>query len=228
MPDSALFLQLRRSAETVGLRGGHLVPLRYGSAAGELAVCLRSVGLVDREDLRVLTVSGEPEAIDRLTAGSMNGGLATGEAATVDRAHWGRLDRSRALVALPATSAPALREELLRLRIADQASVEESELQAIGVIGPATADLLTELGVYRALAGANGRGRIAIGPAADAAAWMLLDASSALALVEPEQAVELWNAMSIAGRRFGLGYVGAEAAERFEAVRLQSGDRLGH
>ena len=40
---SALFTSLRPSAESVGLRGGRLVPLRYGSVTAELALSMRSV-----------------------------------------------------------------------------------------------------------------------------------------------------------------------------------------
>lgn len=224
---SPLASQLRRSAESIGLRGGHLVPLRYGSAAGELAVCLRSVGLVDREDLRVLEISAASEALNRLTAGRVAGGLASGEATTVADSYWGRLAPDRALVALPAASVPLLCEELLRVPEADEAAVEETDLQAIGVIGPATAGLLTDLDAHGALAGVNGRGRIATGIAVGAVVWMLLDDVSALALVGPEDAVQLWNSLTEAGRQFDLGYVGAEAAERFEAIRFRAGEPAG-
>lgn len=220
---SPLASQLRRSAESIGLRGGHLVPLRYGSAAGELAVCMCSVGLVDREDLRVLQVSAAPEALDRLTAERVAGGLGSGEAVTVADSYWGRLSPDRALVVLPATSVPLLCEELLRVPEADEAAVEETGLQAIGLVGPATAGLLTDLGAYGALTGINGRGRIAAGTVV----WMLLDDASALALVGPEEAVSLWNSLTEIGRRFDLGYVGAEAAERFEAIRCRTGEPVG-
>lgn len=221
---SPLALQLGRSAESIGLRGGHLVPLRYGSAAGELAVCLRSVGLVDREDLRVLEVSASPSALDLLTDELAGGGLASGEATTVANSYWGRLTPGRLLVALPAASEPVLCEELLRIPEVEEPTVEEIELQAIGVIGPATAGLLTELGASGALAGVNGHGRIAAGVAAGVVVWMILDDASALALVGPEDAVQLWNSLTEAGRRFDLGYVGAEAAERFEAIRRRAGE----
>jgi glycine cleavage system aminomethyltransferase T len=217
---SPLASQLRRSAESIGLRGGHLVPLHYGSAAGELAVCLRSVGLVDREDLRVLELAAAPEVLDRLTAEWVAGGLAPGEATTAADSHWGRLAADRALVALPAASVPSLCEELLRVPEAGEVAVEETELQAIGVVGPATAGLLTDLGAYGSLVGVNGRGRVAAGTVV----WMLLDDASALALVRPEEAVPLWNSLTELGRRFDLGYVGAEAAERFAAIRCRAGE----
>jgi hypothetical protein len=225
---SALSDRLRRSAESVGLRGGHLVPLRYGSAAGELALCVRAVGLVDREDLRVLAITTDPNGLDRLTAESIDGGLAVGEAATVGRSHWGRLAPDRALVVLPALTVPLLCEQLLRRPGALEASVEQTALQAISVIGPETPGVLSDLGASGAPVAANGRGAVATSPVAGGVAWLLLDNSSALALVEPEDAVRAWTAISEAGSRYGLGYVGAEAAERFETIRCPTGDRAGH
>lgn len=228
MPEvSPLASQLRRSAESVGVRGGHVVPLRYGSAAGELAVCVRSVGLVDREDLRVIAISAAPQALDHLTSERIAGGLASGEAMTVAGAFWGRLGPDRALVVLPAASVPLFCEELLRLPEVGEATVEETDLQAIGLIGPATAGLLTDLGAYGMLAAVNGRGRIAAGRGVGTVVWMLLNDASALALVGPEEAVPLWNSLTEIGRRFDLGYVGAEAAERFEAIRCRAGEPAG-
>jgi hypothetical protein len=225
--ESALASRLRRSAESVGLRGGHLVPLHYGSAAGELALCMRSVGLVDREDLRVLMVSARPEELDRLTADVLDGILRPGETASVGEEHWGRLGPDQAIVAVPANSTSLLCEELLRVLGTEEATIEATDLQAIGVIGPATAGLLTDLGAYGALAGVNGRGRIA-GAAAGGIIWMLLDDASALALVGAEDALAAWNSLTEAGRRFDIGYVGAEAAERFEAIRCRTGESVRH
>jgi hypothetical protein len=224
---STLAAQLQRSAESLGLRGGRLVPLRYGSAAGELAVCMRAVGLVDREDLEVLTVTTHPNALDRLTDELVDGGLAVGEAATVGPAHWGRLGPDRALIVAPAPSVPGLCEQLLRQSWAEDATIEASALQAIGLIGPATAGLLTDLGGPPALAGSDGRGTVATS-SLGTITWLQLGDASALALVDPEDAVKAWQTMSIAGRRFGLGYVGAEAAERFETIRCQPRDRARH
>jgi hypothetical protein len=224
--DSALGTRLRRSAESVGRRGGQLIPLHYGSAAGELALCTRSVGLVDREDLSSLLVSAQPEVLDRLTADLLDDALRPGETSTVGDEHWGRLGSDQAIVTLPANRTSALCEELLRVLGTEEATIESTDLLAIGVIGPETTGLLISLGAYGALAGVNGKGRIA--GTADGLLWMLLDESTALALVEPADAVAAWGSLSEAGRSFGIGYVGAEAAERFAAIRCRSGEPARH
>ncbi len=210
------------------MRGGHLVPLHYGSAAGELAICMRSVGLVDREDLRVLMVSASPQKLDRLTADLLDATLDLGETEAIGEGHWGRIGAGQVVVAISASSVSSLCEALLRVPGAEEVTIDATELQAIGVVGPATTGLLTDLGIYGALAGVNGRGRIAHTAAAGGALWMLLDQASALALVEPAEALAAWSSLSEAGRRFGVGCVGAEAAERFEAVRRRVGDPAWH
>src|SRR5689334_16858113 len=126
---SALSEKLRRSAETVGLRGGRLVPLHYGSAAGELALCLRGVGMVDRGDLRVLTVSTHPNALDRLMEQTIDGGLAIGEAESVGHTHWARTAADRAIAVLPSSTVSALCEQILRQPGTVEAAVEETALQ---------------------------------------------------------------------------------------------------
>jgi len=56
------------SLDSVARRAGAItngfdVPAHYGSPAGELAVCLRAVGLGDRSDLGKLLLDGGPSAI---------------------------------------------------------------------------------------------------------------------------------------------------------------------
>ncbi len=228
--ESALFPRLRQLAECVGVRHGRELPLRYGAAAGELAACMRSVGLVDREDLCALRIEAESTAIDRVTSHRFAAELRPGQALTsADRSHWGRTAAEEAILVSPAGRGPALLGQLREELAAHTPRVEQSPLVAIGVIGPATTSLLADLGVYGALAARNGAGAIATTALAGGATstWMLFDDSWALALVDPAHALATWNEISAAGRRFGLCYVGAEAAERAEIVRRRSGD-LAH
>jgi len=223
--DTALSAKLRRSATSVGVRGSALVPLSYGSVAGELAICMRTVGLVDREDLRALTVEADPTALDRALGRRFAAGLAPGEASVADEL-WGRIDAREAVAIVSVDRLPALLEEL-RAELGPAAGgVAVSPLVAIGIVGPATPGLLTDLGVYGALVRNGAGGTIATAALAGSpATWMLLDDSWALVLVEPAHVSRGWDEIGAAGRRFGLGYVGAEAAERFELARRQCGER---
>jgi glycine cleavage system aminomethyltransferase T len=228
--ESALLPRLRQLAECVGVRDGRELPLRYGAVAGELAACLRSVGLVDREDLCALRIEAEGTAIDRVTSHRFAAELRPGQALTAgEGSHWGRTGREEAILVSPAGRGPALLGQLREELAAASPRIEQSPLVALGLLGPATMGLLTDLGVYGALAARNGTGAIATTALADDAmvTWMLFDDARALALVDPAHAAATWDEISAAGRRFGLCYVGVEAAERAEIVRRRSGD-LAH
>lgn len=205
--EGVLLASLRHSAESVGLRDGELVPLRYSPVAGELSACMRSLGLVDREDLRALRIEAREAEIDRITANRFAAPLAPGAAAVDGELRWARVAPEQAIVVARAVSA-LLAHEALRAELgAAGAAVTESPLVAIEVLGPATRSLLADLGEDAELI------------------WMRFDEDRALALVEPARALATWKQLSAAGRRYGLCYVGAEAAERFELVRGRSGAR---
>ncbi len=212
----ALSQMLRRSAASTGTRAGRTVPLHFGSAAGELALCVRSVGLAHREDLSVLAVRGDEPALDLLTAERLGHRLAPGEAATAAGVHWAR----RAARELLAVGSPATLLPLQGLPASGlDVRLEVLDLTAIGLVGPGTQGLLFDLGIYGSVSAAPEElGRIAA-IAGGVGTWLLLDSSFALALVEPSEAVGLWRLLSATGRRFEIGNVGAEAAERFELTR---------
>jgi hypothetical protein len=222
---SPLFTSLRPSAESVGLRGGRLVPLRFGSVAAELALSMRSVGMVDREDLTLSRILGRASTIDALLLDHVACVPSPGEAVSIAGAHLGRTSPGELVVASP-TATPCrpvdeMREDI-RLR---PGAWQLSPLVAIGLLGPATIGLLTDLGAAGALDWSGESGRVAVSWTAGArVTWMALASDRALALVDPESAVAVWRHLSEAGRRFGLGYIGAEAAERLELVRCRAGE----
>jgi len=62
MRNSPLVEQARHAGATTVQRGGVRVAAHYGSPAGELSACVRAVGLGDRSDLGIFTLSGSPTA----------------------------------------------------------------------------------------------------------------------------------------------------------------------
>lgn len=212
--------KLRGAAASVGTRGGRKVPLHYGSAAGELALCARAVGAVDREDLTVWEVRGPAGSIDAITAERFSGGLRRGEAATLDRCHWARIEADQLLVVTPGAGGAKSAASRQPVSGGDPIAVGKARLAPLGIVGPGTTALLADLGADCLLERPAGEGRVATTVlGSSAVVWLLLDDSFALALVDPLASLAAWEAISTAGRRFGLGYVGAEAAERFEASR---------
>jgi hypothetical protein len=222
---SPLFLNLRRSAESVGVRGGRLVPLRYGSVTAEMALSMRSVGLVDREDLAVARVVGRGSTIDALLLDHAACVPVPGEAVSIGGAHFGRTAAGELVITSPAGAGCRPTEEMREdIRILPGAW-QLSPLLAIGLLGPATIGLLTDLDAIGPLAWTGETGRIAITwLGGTRVTWMLLSDDRAFALVDPAAAVSIWRQLGVAGRRFGLGYVGAEATERLELVRCRVGD----
>src|SRR6202046_2287656 len=77
---------LRRAGAAVAARVGGPAAIIFGSAAAELAVCVRTVGLVDRSDLSTLALEAPPaqlSALMRRMAGATvaPGGLVAGGSA---------------------------------------------------------------------------------------------------------------------------------------------------
>lgn len=216
--------ELQRVASRTGVRGGRRVPLSYGSAAGELAVCMRSVGLVDREDLRVTEIQGDPLALDLLTSDALARELRPGEAASRGLAVWGRTGGGTAVVIGPeGTPLSPFPDGSGRSPATAALAIAEDSLVAIGVVGPATATVLAML-VSGAVpvAGRYDSGARMAEIAGAPTSLVAIDGSRALLLVERDRAVAAWNEVRAAGRPFGLGYVGAEAAERFEIARCRA------
>ena len=93
-------------------RDGHTVVAHYGSVAGEIAVCLKSVGLADRSDLGVVELRGDRERLDRaLIAHFGDPPLAVGSGRRIDGIWYLRLDARRTLLVGPhaaLAAAPAI------------------------------------------------------------------------------------------------------------------------
>jgi glycine cleavage system aminomethyltransferase T len=217
----------RRAGAVMIDRNGARVPAHYGSPAGELAVCVRAVGIADRSDLGKLAVTGEPELLADLLLHVAGVSLAaTGAVAHRAGAWWCAAAADRAIVLCE----PARRAHLLdllrataRRRPALRVDDLTTELSAIAVVGRAATRVLAELG---ALGPADdprsvppfGSLRIA---GADVSVLLQSD-ESALLLVPAMHADRVWHAVERAGRPFVMGCVGIEALERFTLVAVSS------
>ena len=79
---------LRQAGAVFATHDGRSVAVNYGSAAGELAVCVTGVGLVDRSALAKLVLQGPPPQLDQLLTRSVGGSVAPGGALSADGAWW--------------------------------------------------------------------------------------------------------------------------------------------
>jgi glycine cleavage system aminomethyltransferase T len=208
---------LRRAGAVVSTREGSPVAVHFGSAAAELAVCVRAVGLVDRSDLRILALEAPPAQLSALMRRLLGATVAPGGLVHGAGSWWCGEAPDRVVVLCDARTAARLASGL-RTVAARHISVSDhsSELAAIGLLGRQTGQVLRALGAY----GESGDPRhvkpFARGSIEGVPAWWVLESDRrALALVSPEDAGQTWLAIERAGRPFGISCVGREAAGRY-------------
>ena len=215
---SSLEVVLRKAGAVFANHEGRSAAIHYGSAAGELAVCVSAVGLVrsirpdDARDRGPPALSSLSSPRAWRAARSLPGG-----ALDADGAWW----CAAAPDTLVVVCRPDVRRRLLeRLRVhaAHQVSLRvlSVEFAAIGLLGRRTPDVLRALGVYGSPGDPRAVAPFGRGSVAGVDAWWLLESDrSALMLVDRERAGEVWRAIEHAGRPFGLSCVGQEAAGRY-------------
>jgi hypothetical protein len=210
--DTSLDTLTRRAGAIVNGRLG--VAAHYGSPAGELAVCVRAVGLVDRSDLVKLAITGRRSSLAQLVRNAAGLSLSPGGWVQGSGAHWCAVSHGM-VIALAEPEGHAVRDTLAATdRMWDAAVADRSaDWAAIGLVGEATLPVLAELGAL-----GDPRAARPFGPAAIAGApvdLLLQSDRRALVLVDRGAAAGVWRAIEVAGRPFGLSYVGAEAQRRF-------------
>lgn len=198
-------------------RDGTPVAINYGSAAGELAVCVRAVGLVDRSDLVKLAIDGPPAQLRDVMMRLTGGALSPGGARLTGGAWWCCSSPDRVIALCEAPVGRRLHEQLRSMHHVGLSAIDRSsELAAIALLGPATARLLRTLGAY----GGSGDPRDV--PPFHAGSvggvevqWLLESERHALALVRRHLGGQLWRTIERSGRHLGLSCVGLEAAGRY-------------
>lgn len=206
------------------MREGQPLAVHFGSAAAELAVCVRAVGLVDRSDLSTLTLEAPPAQLSALMARLAGATVAPGGLVSAGGAWWCGEGVGQVLVVCDRRTAERL-VDALRGDAARHVVVRDrsTELTAIGLLGPGTGKVLAALGAY----GPSGDPRDAAPFAREpvegiATRWLLQSDRRALALVGRAQAGDAWLALERLGRPFGISCVGHEAACRYALMeRLQ-------
>ena len=215
----SLDVALRRAGAVLATRDGRRVAMHFGSAAAELAVCVRAVGLVDRSELSKLVLEAPPAQLSALTRRLGGDAIAPGGVLSAGNAWWCADAPGRVIVLSDPNSGSRLRERLHvdARRFAGMTVRDVSgDLAAIGLLGLRAAPVLRALGVFGKSGDPRdvppfGHGSVAGIPAS----WLLQSDRRALALVPREQAGEAWLAIERVGRAFGISCVGHEAAARY-------------
>ena len=212
---------LRRAGAVFAGHARTTVAVNYGSAAGELAVCVRAVGLVDRSELTKLALEAPSAQLGHLLVRLTGRVVALGGALQTDEGWWCRAAADRVIVLSEPVAGVRLGERLRhQAQVLHHVSITTLDLSdewaAIALIGPGTPDLLRALGAY----GEAGDPRVAAPFGAGTVEgvdvmWLLESDRKALALVTRADAADLWRALEDAGRPFGISCVGHEAARRY-------------
>ena len=203
-------------------RDGHTIVANYGSVPGEIAVCMKSVGLADRSDLGALELRASTSLLDRVLAAQLGDpAVAPGSARRLRSVWYLRLDARRTLLVGPhaaLTSGPALGKG------ADRAELASKDIGAtiamISVVGPRAGRLLAAAGLPDDLAiGAIGR------DPQDPSTIAILRESQrrVLMLVKAAAADAAWSRLLAAGEPLGAAFVGCDALTLLGVAPPESG-----
>jgi glycine cleavage system aminomethyltransferase T len=217
---------LGRAGAVLRTREGRPVAVHFGSAAAELAVCVRTVGLVDRSELSTLALEAPPAQLSALMTRLVGATVAPGGLVGGGSAWWCGEAPDRVMVVCDPRMAARLVDSLHAVAARHVAVRDLSDqLAPIALLGPGTGKVLAALGVYGSSGDPRhakpfGRGSVDGIPVA----WLLQSDRRALALVPREQAGAVWLAIERAGRPSGISCVGHEAACRYALMeRLAPG-----
>ena len=158
--DSPIPRPVSARARVLAERDGHTIVANYGSVPGEIAVCMKSVGLADRSDLGALELRASTSLLDRALAARLGDPpVPPGSARRLRDVWYLRLDSRRTLLVGPHA---ALASGPMIGKGADRADLACKDIGAtiamISVIGPRAGRLLAAAGLPDDLAiGAIGR-----------------------------------------------------------------------
>jgi hypothetical protein len=191
----------------------------YGSVPGELAACVRHVGLVRRSDLTAMRASGDPRSVEAITARLTGLPLAPGGSVHLAGASWCRPDAERLLLIGAADALPrsvALLRTQTRRHPDLVLDADLDRLAVIGVVGRRTARVLRELGIYgpfRDQRDAAPCAPFSFGTARTV--WLLESDVHALCCVDRADAAVAEKVIALAGRPLGLARVGQDAVAQY-------------
>jgi len=189
-------------------RDGHTIVAHYGSVPGEIAVCMKSVGLADRCDLGALELSGDRETLDRaLVEHFGDPAVPIGTGRRLHGVWYLRTNAHHTLLIGPhaaLTSRPTTGRGRSELHHRDI----RPSLAIIAIIGPRATRLLTAAGLPDTLA----IGAIAtITEDPDIVAILRESQRRYLAIVRAQTADAVWTRLLAAGAPLGAALVGYDA-----------------
>ena len=207
--------RVSRAGGVMPARAAGRVAAHFGSPAGELAACLRAVGLADRSDLGVLGITASPVRLTELTERITGSAPAVGGVVATPDAWWCRETPDRVF----AVAEPGARARLLawlrtpapRLHGVEVRDLS-AETAAIAIVGLRTPEVLAALGLLGQAGDPRAAAPFSAQTVDEIPAHLLLQSDGhALLLVGTQDAERVWRAVELAGRPFALSLVGTDA-----------------
>jgi glycine cleavage system aminomethyltransferase T len=218
---SPLGAVLRQAGAVFSTRSGQTVPTDFGSAAGELSVCIRAVGLVDRSELTKLVIEARTAQLEHLIDRIAGAVLGPGGALHAAGAWWCAAAADVVTIVSDPQVGERLRAQLRTEAVHHALTIIDhtADWAAIEVLGPAAGKVLRGVGVYGEAGDPRQVAPFTSRPLAGIPAqWLLKSDHRALALVTRERAGDAWLEIERAGRPFGISCVGFDAASRYELL----------
>ena len=200
--------------------GGRKVVAHYGSAASEIAVCTKAVGLVERAELRLLEAAGAQAALSEALESAIPDGVPqSGEAHCVADTWCCRVAPERALVAGETGAADRWRQVVSRAASTTGIAVTARLLldgEAVSMVGPKASLVLTE----SSLPGDLPPGRVESATIASTPVSVVCEDETHYLLLFPQGCPpEALDAIGVAGQPLGLARVGHDALAHLRAAR---------
>lgn len=197
-------------------RDGRMIVALYGSVQGEIAVCMKSVGLADRSDLGTLELRGATSLLDRALATWLGDPPpAPGTARRLRGVWYLRLDARRALLVgqhASLASGPPVGKGRERSEL--QHSDIGSTVSIISAVGPRAGRLLGAVGLDDDLA----IGAIARDPRDANVLAILREEQRRVLIIVRRPAIDaLWHRLLGAGEPLQAAFVGCDALTLLDA-----------
>jgi glycine cleavage system aminomethyltransferase T len=203
-------------------RDGHMVAAHYGSVPGEIAACMKSVGLADRSELGTLELRAATSLLDRVLSERLGDPpVAPGAARRLRDVWYLRVDARRAL--LVGTHAALACDPMIG-KGPDRADLSCNDISAavaiVSVVGPRAGRLMASAGLPDDLAiGAIGRD-----PEDPSVIAILRQSQRRILVLARAPAIDgLWSRLLAAGEPLGAAFVGRDALTLLGAAPLASG-----
>ena len=194
----------------------------YGSVAGEIAVCTKAAGLIERPDLEHVELRGRELFVGRSLGAAMADGVpALGEARCVAGV-WGcRPAATRAVLAGPARTIERWRAVIRRVLATTGISIDldsPPRAESVSIIGPRAQGVVEAAALPNGLAaGCVAEGRLG-GSRVD---LVHEERHRYLLLFGDGCSDEAWDQLAEAGRPLGLAHVGQSALDYLGARRTR-------